>query len=80
MRRTCTLGGDYKDGPAYVRRELERSLCWCERRLWLEPIATSGIDPGAIGGGQIGYNFQHGNIVFGMETDFQGSGISTAAA
>ncbi len=35
------------------------------------------LDPtGAFGGGQIGYNFQRGNFVFGLETDFQGSGIS----
>jgi len=30
---------------------------------------------GAIGGGQIGYNWQSGPIVFGMETDFQASSI-----
>ncbi len=35
------------------------------------------LDPtGGFGGGQIGYNFQRGNIVFGLETDFQGSAIS----
>jgi outer membrane immunogenic protein len=28
---------------------------------------------GLIGGGQIGYNWQAGNIVYGLETDFQGS-------
>ncbi|HEU4804812.1 MAG TPA: outer membrane protein [Nitrobacter sp.] len=28
---------------------------------------------GFIGGGQIGYNWQAGNIVYGLETDFQGS-------
>ncbi|MCB1392936.1 outer membrane beta-barrel protein [Nitrobacter sp.] len=28
---------------------------------------------GFVGGGQIGYNWQAGNIVFGLETDFQGS-------
>jgi outer membrane immunogenic protein len=28
---------------------------------------------GAIGGGQIGYNWQTGPVVFGLETDFQGS-------
>jgi outer membrane immunogenic protein len=31
---------------------------------------------GGFGGGQIGYNFQSGSIVYGVETDFQGSGIS----
>lgn len=29
---------------------------------------------GVIGGGQVGYNWQTGNLVFGIETDFQGSG------
>jgi outer membrane immunogenic protein len=42
---------------------------------------TDGVDTarfnlapdGLIGGGQIGYNWQAGNIVYGLETDFQGS-------
>src|SRR4051794_11414727 len=29
---------------------------------------------GVIGGGQIGYNWQTGNLLFGVEGDFQGSG------
>jgi outer membrane immunogenic protein len=29
---------------------------------------------GVIGGGQLGYNWQTGNVVFGIETDIQGSG------
>jgi outer membrane immunogenic protein len=36
-----------------------------------EHIRSSGI----IGGGQMGYNWQTGQMVFGIETDFQGSGI-----
>jgi outer membrane immunogenic protein len=31
---------------------------------------------GGFGGGQIGYNYQTGSFVFGVETDFQGAGIS----
>jgi outer membrane immunogenic protein len=31
---------------------------------------------GGFGGGQVGYNWQNGHLVFGVETDFQGSGIS----
>ncbi len=31
---------------------------------------------GGFGGGQIGYNFQSGSFVFGVETDFQGGTIS----
>jgi outer membrane immunogenic protein len=34
---------------------------------------------GAFGGGQIGYNFQRGNLVFGLEADFQGADISQPA-
>jgi outer membrane immunogenic protein len=30
---------------------------------------------GAIGGGQIGYNWQAGSMVFGLESDFQGSSV-----
>jgi outer membrane immunogenic protein len=30
---------------------------------------------GAFGGGQIGYNIQRGNLVFGLEADIQGSDI-----
>jgi outer membrane immunogenic protein len=38
---------------------------------------SQGIDAkGGFGGGQIGYNFQTGNFVFGIEGDFAGSGIS----
>ncbi len=33
----------------------------------------SGSGDGFVGGGQIGYNFQSGNFVYGIETDFQGS-------
>ncbi len=31
---------------------------------------------GGFGGGQIGYNFQSGSFVYGVETDFQGGDIS----
>lgn len=31
---------------------------------------------GGFGGGQVGYNFQSGSFVYGVETDFQGAGIS----
>ena len=38
------------------------------------PLAQFNLAPsGFIGGGQIGYNWQAGNIVLGLETDFQGS-------
>lgn len=34
---------------------------------------------GAIGGLQTGYNWQSGNFVFGVETDFQGSGMDDSS-
>ena len=34
---------------------------------------------GAFGGGQIGYNWQMGSFVTGLETDIQGSGIKSSA-
>jgi outer membrane immunogenic protein len=34
---------------------------------------VSGDGDGFLGGAQIGYNWQAGNIVFGVEADFQGS-------
>jgi outer membrane immunogenic protein len=37
---------------------------------------TAGLQPeGGFGGGQIGYNWQSGQLVFGVEADIQGSGI-----
>jgi outer membrane immunogenic protein len=69
-------GGGYKDGPAYVGVNwsglyvgVNGGYGWSANTDWLDPT-------GAFGGGQIGYNFQRGNIVFGIETDIQGSGIS----
>jgi outer membrane immunogenic protein len=35
---------------------------------------------GYFGGGQIGYNFQAGNWVYGLETDFQGSSLQDSKA
>jgi outer membrane immunogenic protein len=44
---------------------------------WNDRHSSDLVDPtGGFGGGQIGYNFQRGNIVFGIESDFQGAGIS----
>lgn len=38
--------------------------------------AVQGFDKsGGFGGGQIGYNFQRGQFVFGLETDIQGSDV-----
>jgi outer membrane immunogenic protein len=42
------------------------------------PLFTlPGAEPaGGFGGGQIGWNFQRGHLVFGFETDIQGAGIN----
>lgn len=40
------------------------------------PQTYSGSGDGFIGGGQIGYNFQSSNFVYGVEADFQGAGGS----
>lgn len=40
---------------------------------WGGTTCTSGNDSGSfVGGGQLGYNFQNGNFVFGAEADFEG--------
>jgi outer membrane immunogenic protein len=36
-------------------------------------VPVSGDGNGFLGGGQVGYNWQTGPVVFGIETDFQGS-------
>jgi outer membrane immunogenic protein len=40
---------------------------------------TSASKTGFIGGGQIGYNWQHGNFVFGLEGDISGLSSRTSA-
>ncbi len=36
------------------------------------------LPQGGFGGGQAGYNYQTGSFVFGVETDFQGAGMSNS--
>jgi outer membrane immunogenic protein len=44
-------------------------------------VTNSGINPGgAAGGGQLGYNWQSGQFVFGAETDIQYSGADDTFA
>jgi outer membrane immunogenic protein len=81
MYRAPAPGG-YKDGPAYV------GVNWSGLYVGVNGgygwnanhNDRDALDPsGGFGGGQIGYNWQgmwHPNIVFGIEADFQGSGIS----
>jgi outer membrane immunogenic protein len=40
-------------------------------------VTNTGVNPsGILGGGQVGYNWQSGQFVFGAETDLQASGAS----
>jgi outer membrane immunogenic protein len=39
---------------------------------FLDPILNTATTTGFIGGGQIGYNFQSGSFVYGVEGDFSG--------
>jgi len=43
---------------------------------WADVGDTGGSNDltGILGGGQLGYNWQAGNVVFGLEGDFQGTG------
>jgi outer membrane immunogenic protein len=47
-------------------------------------VAAGGFSPiqltpkGFMGGGQVGYNWQIANLVWGLEADFQGSGIEAS--
>jgi outer membrane immunogenic protein len=45
----------------------------------VDSSAGPGSAKGGFGGGQFGYNWQMSSFVVGLETDFQGSGISTSA-
>lgn len=44
-------------------------------------VANSGADPhGFLGGLQLGYNWQNGNVVYGLETDAQLTGANDTSA
>ena len=40
---------------------------------------TNNVGGGVIGGGQVGYNYQMGSFLVGVETDFQGSSLSSSS-
>jgi outer membrane immunogenic protein len=44
----------------------------------IDPAASATAD-GAFGGGQIGYNIQRDRLVYGLEADFQGAGVTGSA-
>ena len=45
----------------------------------ISPKLSQVSPSGGSGGGQIGYNFQQGRVVYGVEADFEGSGIKDDA-
>ncbi len=85
MYRAPESAGGYKDGPAYVGVNwsgfyagVNGGYAWDASSIG-DQLGVFDISPaGGFGGGQIGYNFQRGNIVFGIEADIQGADISDA--
>ncbi len=68
--------GGYKDGPAYVAVNWSGFYAGVNGGYGWDAKSNDFLSPsGGFGGGQIGYNWQRGNIVFGLETDIQGAGI-----
>jgi len=59
-----------------LRQQLER-----REGTWPGSGTFGALEPtGGFGGGQIGYNYQVSNWVFGIETDIQGASIRDSAA
>jgi outer membrane immunogenic protein len=88
MYRAPEVVGGYKDGPAYVGVSWSGLYfgasiggAWSDLNVHEleagEPDATHNHTSGVFGGGQIGYNFQRGNFVFGPEIDLGGMGLSS---
>ncbi len=79
--------GGYKDGPAYVSASWTGFYLGVNGGYGWSPYSDQLADrmigdtlggnspSGGFGGGQLGYNFQRDSLVFGIETDIQGSGI-----
>ncbi len=77
--------GGYKDAPVatwtgiYVG--VNGGYAWSETSDQLATGPFGGLAPeGGFGGGQIGYNVQRDRIVFGIEADIQGAGISASGS
>jgi outer membrane immunogenic protein len=83
-------GGGYKDGPAYfgvnwsgVYFGASVGGAWSQVDVHDFDIGKdrfSNSDANVFGGGQLGYNFQRGNFVFGAEADFGGMALNNLKA
>ena len=82
--------GSIKDGPVEYQRAFSWTGLYIGAQVgygWGNTTAESGPltsfnqtydydTNGAVGGGHLGYNWQAQNLVFGIETDIEASGIS----
>jgi outer membrane immunogenic protein len=81
----ASAGGSIKDGPYTAPSPIWTGLYIGahgggarSHADWEFPLAGSTANHkgnGAFGGGQIGYNWQSGSLVFGVEADISGAGI-----
>jgi outer membrane immunogenic protein len=65
-------------GAAWQKADVNSNATIFDGYSFLPILGASISKTGFIGGGQIGYNWQHGNFVFGIEAD--GSGLSGRAS
>jgi len=69
--------GGYKDGPVYAEVNWSGLYAGANVGYGWSTASNQYLSPdGVLGGAQIGYNFQRGPIVFGLETDLEGSDIT----
>jgi outer membrane immunogenic protein len=90
--QAADLGGrpSYKDEPDYgaprylwtgVYAGLQAGYAWGEASLFSGAGVYGSPEPdGFIGGGTLGYNFQRGQVVWGIETDFSGTNIEGSSS
>src|SRR4029450_2459040 len=65
-------------GAAWQKADVNSNGFFFDKGTLTSLSSASISKTGFIGGGQIGYNWQHGNFVFGIEAD--GSGLSGRAS